>query len=165
VIVLASSALAMLEGIATHGASPLRTLLVVWFLAVAPGLAVVGLLRLRDPWLEVALVPALSLSIDVIVGGILSYTRLWSPAAGILILVAISVAGAFVQDVVPRRPKPGSTDSRGASPPWAAPLPDRPDSKGVHPEDARPIDHGRHPRHRGIHDDRWIEAKPGGQEP
>jgi hypothetical protein len=106
VIVLASSALAMLEGIATHGASPLRTLLVVWFLAVAPGLAVVGLLRLQDPWLEVALVPALSLSIDVIVGGILSYTRLWSPAAGILILVAISVAGAFVQDVVPRRPKP-----------------------------------------------------------
>jgi hypothetical protein len=104
-IVLASSALAMLEGIATDGASTLRTVLVVWFLAVAPGLAVVGLLRLQDPWLEVALVPALSLSIDVIVGGVLSYTRLWSPAAAILILVAISVAGAFVQDVVPKRGK------------------------------------------------------------
>ena len=103
VIVLASSSLAMLEGVATQGASPLRTVLVVWFLAVAPGLAVVGLLRLEDPWLELALVPALSLSIDAIVGGVLSYTGLWSPAAGILILVAISVAGAFAQDAFPRR--------------------------------------------------------------
>jgi hypothetical protein len=102
-IVLASSTLAMLEGVAAHGASPARTVLVVWFLAVAPGWGVIGLIRLQDPWLEVALVPALSLSIDVIVGAILSYSGLWSPAAGILILVAISVGGAFAQDAIPRR--------------------------------------------------------------
>jgi hypothetical protein len=98
-IVLVSSALAMLAGIASHGVSPVRTLLVACFLIVAPGLAVVGLLRLRDPWLQAALVPALSLSIDAIVGGALSYTGLWSPAAAILILVGLSALGAFGQDL------------------------------------------------------------------
>ena len=99
-VVLVFATLAMVEGVATHGPSPLRTLLVVCFLAIAPGLAVVGLLRLSDPWLEAALVPALSLSIDAIVAGVLSYTGLWSPAAAILILVGLSVIGAFGQDLV-----------------------------------------------------------------
>lgn len=103
VVILASSALAMFEGVAATDPSPLRTALVVWFLAVCPGLAVIGLLRLRDPWLEVALVPALSFAIDVIVGGILSYAGLWSAAAAIVILVAISVSGALAQDAVADR--------------------------------------------------------------
>ncbi len=101
-VVLLFSTAAMLEGIAAHGASPPRTLLVVCFLAIAPGLALVGLLRLRDPWLAAALVPALSLSIDVIVGGLLSYTGLWSPAAALLILVTLSVIVAVGQDLLPR---------------------------------------------------------------
>lgn len=103
VVILVSSALAMLAGVAASDPSPLRTALVVWFLAVCPGLAAIGLLRLRDPWLEVALVPALSLAIDVLVGGILSYAGLWSAAGAIIILVAISVSGALVQDVVADR--------------------------------------------------------------
>lgn len=103
VVILASSALVMVAGVAATDASPLRTALVVWFLAVCPGLAVIGLLRLRDPWLAVALVPALSFAIDVIVGGILSYAGLWSAAAAILILVAFSVTGALAQDAVADR--------------------------------------------------------------
>jgi hypothetical protein len=102
VVVVASSTLAMAEG-AVGGTSTLRTLVVIWFLAVCPGLGLVGLLRLRDPWLEAALVPALSLSIDAIVGGFLSYSGLWSPAAGILILVAISVGGSVTQDALAGR--------------------------------------------------------------
>ncbi|HEY7074339.1 MAG TPA: hypothetical protein VH418_03175 [Solirubrobacteraceae bacterium] len=105
-LVLLLSTLAMFEGVAAHGASPARTLLVVCFLAIAPGLAVVGLIRLTDPWLEAALVPALSLSIDAIVGGVMSYTGLWSPAAAILVLVALSVAGAFGQDLGRRELRP-----------------------------------------------------------
>jgi hypothetical protein len=101
-VVLLFSSVAMLEGVATQGDSPLRTLSVICFLTIAPGLGLVGLLRLSDPWLEAALVPALSLSIDAIVGGILSYTGLWSPAAAVLILVALSVLGAFGQDLLPR---------------------------------------------------------------
>jgi uncharacterized membrane protein len=102
-IVLVSSALAMFAGVAAHGASPLRTLLVACFLVVAPGLAVVGLLRLGDPWLQAALVPALSLGIDATVGGLLAYSGQWSPAAAILILVGISVLGAFGQDLAAYR--------------------------------------------------------------
>jgi hypothetical protein len=98
VLILASSALAMLEGVVVTGASPLRTALVIWFLAVCPGLAIVGLLRLQDPWVVAALVPALSFSIDIVVAGALSFAGLWSPAAAILILVAVSVAGALAQD-------------------------------------------------------------------
>jgi hypothetical protein len=103
VIIIGSSALAMAEGAVATDPSPLRTALVVWFLAVCPGLAVIGLLRLRDPWLKLALVPALSFAIDVFVGGILSYAGLWSAAAAILILVAISVSGALAQDAVADR--------------------------------------------------------------
>jgi hypothetical protein len=102
-VIVASSALAMLEGVAATGPSSLRTALVVWFLAVCPGLAVIGLLRLRDPWLEVAVVPALSFAIDVIVAGVLSYTGLWSAGAAIIILVAICVSGALAQDAVADR--------------------------------------------------------------
>ena len=105
VVIVASSTLAMAAG-AIGGSSPPRTVAVVWFLTVCPGLGLVGLLRLRDRWLEATLVPALSLSIDAIVGGILSYTGRWSPTAGILILVVISVGGSVVQDAVPaRRPR------------------------------------------------------------
>jgi hypothetical protein len=98
VLIMASSALAMLEGVVGSGVSPVRTVVVIWFLAVCPGLGIVGLLRLRDPWVVAALVPALSLSIDVIVAAFLSYAGLWSPDAAILILVAVSVAGALAQD-------------------------------------------------------------------
>jgi hypothetical protein len=102
-VIVGSCALAMLAGVAATGPSPLRTVLVVWFLAVCPGLAAIGLLRLRDPWLEVALVPALSFAIDVIVGGVLSYAGLWSAATAIIILAAISVSGALAQDAVADR--------------------------------------------------------------
>lgn len=102
-IVLVSSTLAMYAGVEAHGVSPLRTLLAAGFLVVAPGLAVVGLLRLSDPWLQAALVPALSLAIDALVGGMLAYSGVWSPATAILILVGISVLGAFGQDLAAYR--------------------------------------------------------------
>src|SRR3954468_16432582 len=90
-IVLASAMLAMIAGL--HDVSPARTLLMAWFLCVAPGLAFLGFLRLSDPWLQAALVPAMSLAIDAAVAGALSYTGLWSPSAAVLILIAISVTG------------------------------------------------------------------------
>jgi len=97
-VIVASSGAAMLGGVVSSGTSSVRTLLIAWFLVVAPGLALIGLLRLRDVWLELALVPALSLAVDAIVAGTLSYTGLWSPAAAIMILVAICVGGALAQD-------------------------------------------------------------------
>lgn len=109
-LIVASSTLAMLEGVMGSGASTLRTLAVIWFLAFCPGMGILGLLRLRDPWLTLALVPALSLSIDVAVGAVLSYTGLWSPPAAILILVVLSIGCAVAQDAfADRRLRPRGT--------------------------------------------------------
>jgi hypothetical protein len=94
------------ESAGARGGSTARTLLAVLFLAIAPGFALIGLLRLSDPWLRAALVLALSLSIDAIVGGVLSYTGSWSPTAAMLILTALSVTGVFGQ-VALRRAKEG----------------------------------------------------------
>jgi hypothetical protein len=105
-VVLLVTTAAIFEGIAVHGASPVRTLLVVCFLAIAPGLALVGLLGLSDAWLEASLVPALSLSIDAIVGGALSYSGLWSPTTAMVILVALSLIGAAGQVVLRRSRTP-----------------------------------------------------------
>lgn len=101
-LILALCALALLGRIAAHGPSPVRTVLTVAFFALAPGLAVVGLLRLSDPWLAAALAPALSLAIGAIVGGALSYAGAWSPSAGLAILFAISVLGALAQELTAR---------------------------------------------------------------
>jgi hypothetical membrane protein len=110
-VVLISSVAAMLEGVAANGPSPVRTAVVVWFLVVCPGLAIIALLRLRDAWLEVALVPALSLAIDILVSGTLAYAGLWSPAACILVLVSISVGGALAQDGWAPHPQEGTRPS------------------------------------------------------
>jgi hypothetical protein len=102
-VIFVSSALAMFEGVVAPDPSPLRTALVLWFLAVCPGLAAIGLLGLRDPWLALAVVPALSFAIDLIVGGVLSYAGVWSASAALTSLVAISAAGALMQDAVAAR--------------------------------------------------------------
>jgi hypothetical protein len=96
-VVLLLSMAAMSAGLVADGASPARTLMAVCFLAIAPGLSLVGLLGLSDPWLEAALVPAVSLSLDAIVGGVLSYTGAWSTTTAMLVLVVVSVLGAFGQ--------------------------------------------------------------------
>jgi hypothetical protein len=95
-IVLVSTG-AMLQAVAIGGAAPTRTLLVVWFLAVCPGWGVMGVLRLADPWLEVATAIALSLAIDVLVTATLSYGGRWSPTVALLILASVSVGGALAQ--------------------------------------------------------------------
>jgi hypothetical protein len=104
-VILGSSALAMLEGLAGGGPSPLRTVAVVWVLTVCPGLGLIALLRLRDPWLEVAIVPALSFAVDILVSGTLAYAGIWSPAACIIVLVAVSIGGALAQDAFGLRPR------------------------------------------------------------
>jgi hypothetical protein len=88
---------AMLQAFQGSGASPLRTVLVVWFLAVCPGLAVIGLLRLADPWIQAAATTALSFAIDMLVAAVLSYADLWSPTSAVVILALVSVGGAVAQ--------------------------------------------------------------------
>jgi hypothetical protein len=100
IIILASIA-ALLGAMTAGGASPVRTALAVWVLGVCPGLAVVGAIGLSDRWIEVSLAVALSLALDVIVSGVLTYAVGWSPDAALAILLVFSVIGAVVQAARP----------------------------------------------------------------
>lgn len=78
-------------------ASPLRPIVVMWFLCVCPGIALVGLLRLNEPVVEWTLAVALSFAIDAMVGSIQLYAGRWSPTLTLEILIALSLAGMIMQ--------------------------------------------------------------------
>lgn len=77
--------------------SSLRPVIVVWFITVCPGLALVRLLRLSDGWSELALSTALSLSLSLGVALGLLYAGRWSDKTGVMILSVICLAGSALQ--------------------------------------------------------------------
>ena len=95
---LVAAALAATAGM---GGPAVRGLAVLAFLALGPGLALVGLLGLPDPWQEVALVVGVSLALDVVVVGTLAYAGQRSSSPAFAILVAIALAGAVAQLIRP----------------------------------------------------------------
>ena len=107
-LIIFASTTALAGAMTAGGASPVRTVLAVWALAVCPGLAVVGAMGLRDHWIEASLVIGLSLALDVIVSGALTYAVGWSPDAALVILLVFSLIGAAVQAARPPRPLRGS---------------------------------------------------------
>jgi len=80
--------------------SPLRVALVAIFLLVCPGLALVRLLRLDDPLLELTLAVAFSLALAGLVAVALLYADLWSPGAGLVILVVITLVGTLLESTL-----------------------------------------------------------------
>ena len=74
-----------------------RPLIVMWFLFICPGMALVWLLHPEEPVVKWTLAIALSLAIDAIVAGILMYAGQWSPMGTLLILMAISLGGILTQ--------------------------------------------------------------------
>ncbi len=99
-IIVMVSAAAATAAVAAPAASPVRVIVVAWFMLVCPGLAYVGLLRLNRPLAEVMLSIALSLAIDAIVAEVMALSNTWSPAAGLTVLVALSMTGAVLQLIV-----------------------------------------------------------------
>jgi hypothetical protein len=77
--------------------SPARSGLVAAFLFLCPGLALVRLLRLEEPLLELTLAIAFSLALAGLVSLTLLYAHLWSPGAGLAILVAITIGGSGLE--------------------------------------------------------------------
>jgi hypothetical protein len=77
--------------------TPLRPIVVMWFLLFCPGMMLVGFLRLNQVVVEWMLALALSLSVDGIVSGIVLYTGLWSPAAILNIIICLTLVGAITQ--------------------------------------------------------------------
>ena len=76
---------------------PATLALTLAFLLLCPGAALVGLLRIPDPWVVLTASVALSLALDVAVSGTLAYAGAWSPTAAFLILGAISLVGSGLQ--------------------------------------------------------------------
>lgn len=76
---------------------PARAVVVFWFFLTCPGLALVGILGIRD-WLDEAVVAiGLSFALGTIVAIIMVLAKIWSPDAGLAVLIAISVLGAVLQ--------------------------------------------------------------------
>lgn len=77
--------------------TPLRPLIVFWFLFICPGMAFVRLLHLKELVVEWTLALALSFFIDAVIGGIFLYAGRWSPTGILIILIGISLGGALLQ--------------------------------------------------------------------
>jgi uncharacterized membrane protein len=80
--------------VAAGGPSALRTVLVLAFLLLCPGLALLRLVGRFDVLATVTLALALSVAIDMALALGLAYTGLWSPAAALVALVAIVIGAA-----------------------------------------------------------------------
>jgi uncharacterized membrane protein len=80
--------------VALGGSSTLRTLVVIAFLLLCPGMAVVRAIGVGDPWAQLSLGLGLSVAIDTLVSGVVALAGVWSPSAILLILVAVSLSGA-----------------------------------------------------------------------
>jgi hypothetical protein len=76
---------------------PVTLALTLWFVLICPGMALVGILGRRDPWVRVTAAVALSIAVDVAVAGTLVYSGAWSPSIALLMLASISLAGAVLQ--------------------------------------------------------------------
>ena len=74
-----------------------RPIIVMWFLFVCPGMALVRFFRLNEAIAEWTLAVALSLSIDAFVAGIQLYAGHWSPPLTLGILIGFCVICATTQ--------------------------------------------------------------------
>jgi uncharacterized membrane protein len=67
------------------------------FFGFAPGLAIMGILRLDDLVLEISLALAVSLSLDTVLATRMTLFNGWHTGNGVLVMAAVTVAGALVQ--------------------------------------------------------------------
>jgi uncharacterized membrane protein len=77
--------------------SPVRPVIALWFILVAPGGAFVPVLGVDDVAMEVALTVALSLVLDAIVTGAMVYAGEWSVDTGLGALVVLTLLGVALQ--------------------------------------------------------------------
>ena len=83
-------------------ADPLfRAPVVLTFVLLCPGLAIVRLLDVPDVLTQLVLAVGLSLALAVLVPAILVYAGAWSPVAALIILIAITELAGILQFFVP----------------------------------------------------------------
>jgi hypothetical protein len=94
-IVGAACLVVLLAVVQVH--SPLRVVLVLVFLLVAPGLAYVPLLGLRDPVLELVLAVGVSIAFETLLVTGQVYAGLWSPTGSLVLVAVLAACGAAAQ--------------------------------------------------------------------
>jgi flagellin-like protein len=72
-------------------------LVVLWFVLVCPGIALVRLLRLEDPFAELTLAVAVSIALALVLSGVGLYAGLWSPTVTLCVLIAITVTASHAR--------------------------------------------------------------------
>lgn len=77
--------------------SPLRSIVVLVFLGIVPGLSIVNLFGLGDVTQKLVVSIGLSLALDTIVAVLAVYAGLWSPFGIMSILIGVTLAGAGLQ--------------------------------------------------------------------
>lgn len=95
IIILSTVAAGLVAFVITDTA--VRPFIILWFLFVCPGMALVHFFRLEEQVVEWILALALSFAVDAIVAGVLLYVGRWSPTATLEILMGISLGGAILQ--------------------------------------------------------------------
>jgi hypothetical protein len=101
-IIMAIAASALLTAIlfAVDTDSGVRAFVVIAFLLIGPGLAIVRLLQIRDSMTEAILAVAASLGLETVVATALLATGYWAPgvALGIVVVVTLVFVGAQAID-------------------------------------------------------------------
>jgi hypothetical protein len=72
---------------------PVRVAVVLPFLLVCPGMAVVRRLRLAEWWTELLLAVGVSIALDILLSSAMLYAGLWSPRMLLLGLAGLSLVG------------------------------------------------------------------------
>jgi hypothetical protein len=76
---------------------PVRAAFTLAFMGFGPGLAIMGILRLDDPVLDISIALALSLSLDTILATAMTLLHQWKPSRGLAIIAAVTVVAGLVQ--------------------------------------------------------------------
>jgi hypothetical protein len=87
----------------TSWAAPVRPIIVVTFITIGPGWAILRLWGLASGWAGLALVIATSLSLAMIVSGLMLYAGAWSPFASLVALASVTVGASTISLVRARR--------------------------------------------------------------
>lgn len=90
--------------------APVQPALVLWFVLVCPGSAVVGLLRPPSPLFAVTLSIAISCALAVVVAQVMLLAGVWSPLAGLIGLAELTVVAAATEVAVERRDRRRALD-------------------------------------------------------
>lgn len=87
----------LLVSVLSQSELAIRGPLVLLYSLIVPGLVFIRFLRIHDRFVEITLAIALSIGLNTIVSEFMVFSRAWSPATGLFVLVYLSMAAALYE--------------------------------------------------------------------